>query len=653
MVAPKQSFKMRLYLRLWTSRSKRRAVQQRMGQLDTSMKNVKHTVQTEAELSELAYHLQGNTEFYADAVLTQRANIRFAPSVQDCLDVWWICARRMGAANRALIEIVGAHGVFADDSRSLAHLAENAKAKHVHDPLKKTDPRKLERKRTVEARLLKSKSSKEVVHHGSSEGEHAAAVKIQSAFRRMSSRRLVKESYVAISLKLYRAMMEEYDEEDALATAEEEWGTDSDGKDSIGRAAFQAAIFEMADSWTSGVSVEEYVEFLWLLLWRVCKSNDNDRVRSGSLRGVNAGLAWKGDGDIKCESFDIEYDDKADGLHHKEHCHFDADKPVDKGALTKAGSGGDGKSGGGKGDGGKGGKDGKGGGGDKGGGRKGGSGKDKNGRGKGDHQAGGNGGNKGGGAPDTDEGANGGGKGRRRFGVLSRVGQKIGSSLRRATARRVAPDGGDGVWRAGMAPDGTYLEHMNDGYDQSAGGHRGGPWRAGDAGQWPTGACDSSGYDEARNTSGSGHFKTGVPIEGKHASGSLGPGDHPTAASTPSPPRGAARAGGGSHSPEHGSVVVAPRTAATSTKETPATPVAAQTRAATTVQKVERGRSTRASARGSNSSRAGGGAAPSTPWAAHMSGGQPQVSSHTVDLMSQSGLGGNVRVGTLQPMKKR
>ena len=57
---------------------------------------------------------------------------------------------------------------------------------------------------------------------------------------------LSKEQYVVLSCKLYRAMVEVWDENDALAVAEEEWSKDAaDGR--MGKELFMDSIFEFAD----------------------------------------------------------------------------------------------------------------------------------------------------------------------------------------------------------------------------------------------------------------------------------------------------------------------------------------------------------------------------------------------------------------------
>ena len=57
---------------------------------------------------------------------------------------------------------------------------------------------------------------------------------------------LSKAQYTMLSLKLYRSMVEEWDEVDALAVASEEWAKDA-VNDRMGREVFKDCIFEFAD----------------------------------------------------------------------------------------------------------------------------------------------------------------------------------------------------------------------------------------------------------------------------------------------------------------------------------------------------------------------------------------------------------------------
>ena len=58
---------------------------------------------------------------------------------------------------------------------------------------------------------------------------------------------LSKAQYVTCSKNIYRAVVEEWDEADATAIAEEQWAADSDGVETMSRDFFMDSIFEFAD----------------------------------------------------------------------------------------------------------------------------------------------------------------------------------------------------------------------------------------------------------------------------------------------------------------------------------------------------------------------------------------------------------------------
>ena len=93
--------------------------------------------------------------------------------------------------------------------------------------------------------------------------------------------------YAQVMKKVYRALMEKYDEEDARKTVAEDWKSDSDGHGILWRAPYYHSIFELADVWTETIHASEYIAFLTNLL--DCISYwDSDGVRQ-----------LRGDGDIR------------------------------------------------------------------------------------------------------------------------------------------------------------------------------------------------------------------------------------------------------------------------------------------------------------------------------------------------------------------
>ena len=58
-----------------------------------------------------------------------------------------------------------------------------------------------------------------------------------------------KRGYTMMMRKIYRVVIEEYDEEDATACAEEDWEKDAKGETTLSREMFGDALFELADTW--------------------------------------------------------------------------------------------------------------------------------------------------------------------------------------------------------------------------------------------------------------------------------------------------------------------------------------------------------------------------------------------------------------------
>ena len=56
---------------------------------------------------------------------------------------------------------------------------------------------------------------------------------------------LTREAYVAMMKRVYRAVIEEYDEEDACACAHDDWERDARGRDALTREMFHDALFEL------------------------------------------------------------------------------------------------------------------------------------------------------------------------------------------------------------------------------------------------------------------------------------------------------------------------------------------------------------------------------------------------------------------------
>ena len=91
----------------------------------------------------------------------------------------------------------------------------------------------------------------------------------RSSLKRGKDGEIPKEVMTQISRKLYRALVEHWDAQDARDNAESEWAAEMGDTKEIGRERFMDSIFEVADQWTFGIEEGEYVDFLWRLLCRI------------------------------------------------------------------------------------------------------------------------------------------------------------------------------------------------------------------------------------------------------------------------------------------------------------------------------------------------------------------------------------------------
>ena len=73
---------------------------------------------------------------------------------------------------------------------------------------------------------------------------------------------LRKDDYIMVSKCMYKALIETYDEDEAIAEAEDDWEKDSQGTGALGKKLFLDAMFELADMWTETITAEEYRGFL-------------------------------------------------------------------------------------------------------------------------------------------------------------------------------------------------------------------------------------------------------------------------------------------------------------------------------------------------------------------------------------------------------
>ena len=89
---------------------------------------------------------------------------------------------------------------------------------------------------------------------------------------------MVQEEYIQVSKKIYRAMIESYDDDEATENAKREWLDDiRGGEHALPAEKFKDAIFELADLWTSGIDAVEYSVFLRHLFRQITEGQPPDQ----------------------------------------------------------------------------------------------------------------------------------------------------------------------------------------------------------------------------------------------------------------------------------------------------------------------------------------------------------------------------------------
>ena len=77
---------------------------------------------------------------------------------------------------------------------------------------------------------------------------------------------LQRDAFIQMSLKLQRVLIQDFEESEALITAQADWEEDCMGRDAMRYDAFFASIFELADLWSDDIDAASYAKFLGMLL---------------------------------------------------------------------------------------------------------------------------------------------------------------------------------------------------------------------------------------------------------------------------------------------------------------------------------------------------------------------------------------------------
>ena len=75
---------------------------------------------------------------------------------------------------------------------------------------------------------------------------------------------LTEPQFIMMSMLIYKALVPaaEYNEEEAMTVAMEEWQLEAGGEDVLPQEQVMDAIFTVADMWAAGTTVDSYVQFL-------------------------------------------------------------------------------------------------------------------------------------------------------------------------------------------------------------------------------------------------------------------------------------------------------------------------------------------------------------------------------------------------------
>lgn len=77
--------------------------------------------------------------------------------------------------------------------------------------------------------------------------------------------RLARRDYMSLCLRMYKALIDVWDEDDAQVTAEEDCDEDCEGRAYITQDKYESSLFELADMWSHDIDGEEYANLLWQL----------------------------------------------------------------------------------------------------------------------------------------------------------------------------------------------------------------------------------------------------------------------------------------------------------------------------------------------------------------------------------------------------
>jgi hypothetical protein len=217
------------------------------------------SVATEDAAKQVPYWLQADPSLNTESALLQRMGLRRHFKVREAVDLWW---------STALATLTDAEMPTVRPLSSSSNLPRgqrwNASSKDIVWAIEQrheAQPQPQQRGGGGAGTADVPASSADAASSSSSSSSSPSS----SA----TTRALAKTGYFAILRRVFRCMLDEFDEEDVRATLEEDWAADSGGRELLSRELFHDGLFQLADVWTAGVSPEEYAAFLRTLLGRI------------------------------------------------------------------------------------------------------------------------------------------------------------------------------------------------------------------------------------------------------------------------------------------------------------------------------------------------------------------------------------------------
>ena len=110
------------------------------------------------------------------------------------------------------------------------------------------------------------------------------------------------EGYSMLLRRVYKALMDEWDEADADKCILDDWRNDAKGKSEIGREGLMDAMFELADQWCETIEAEEYIAFLHTLFGQVAIASPHTGGGGGGSTTPAAGAIGSSGGILRDES---------------------------------------------------------------------------------------------------------------------------------------------------------------------------------------------------------------------------------------------------------------------------------------------------------------------------------------------------------------